>query len=82
MLDSFESSKQVSLLALNDGLGPYFTKTPLRKHKRKSRKWLRRSMICVEIGELYEAEQDFPQAIVYLERAADLFYSEEVTSAS
>ncbi|PIA36887.1 hypothetical protein AQUCO_03200092v1 [Aquilegia coerulea] len=35
-----------------------------------------------EIGELYEAEQDFPQAIVYLERAADLFQSEEVTTSA
>ncbi|KAF7132795.1 hypothetical protein RHSIM_Rhsim09G0182300 [Rhododendron simsii] len=32
-----------------------------------------------EIAKLYEAEQNFDQAIVYYERAADLFHSEEET---
>ncbi|KAF9620236.1 hypothetical protein IFM89_010971, partial [Coptis chinensis] len=35
-----------------------------------------------EIGELYETEQDLLQAIAYLERAADLFSSEEVTTSA
>ncbi|CAK9167927.1 unnamed protein product [Ilex paraguariensis] len=34
------------------------------------------------IGELYEQEQNFEMAIVYFERSADLFQSEEVTTSS
>ncbi|KAG8377095.1 hypothetical protein BUALT_Bualt09G0132700 [Buddleja alternifolia] len=38
---------------------------------------------CKEIGELYEQEHNFDQAITYFERSADLFQTEEVsTSAS
>lgn len=35
-----------------------------------------------EIAELYEQEQNFEQAIVYYEKAADLFQSEEVTTSA
>ncbi|XP_052196374.1 alpha-soluble NSF attachment protein-like [Diospyros lotus] len=35
-----------------------------------------------EIAELYEGEQNFEQSIVYYERAADLFQSEEVTTTA
>lgn len=35
-----------------------------------------------DIGELYEAEQNFSQAMVYFGRAADLFSSEEVTTSA
>ncbi|XP_059668106.1 alpha-soluble NSF attachment protein-like [Cornus florida] len=35
---------------------------------------------CKEIGELFEVEQNFEQAIVYFERSAELFESEEATS--
>ncbi|XP_047953704.1 alpha-soluble NSF attachment protein-like, partial [Salvia hispanica] len=35
-----------------------------------------------EIAELYEQEQNFEQAIVYYERAADLFQSEDVTTSA
>ena len=35
-----------------------------------------------ELGELYEQEQDLGKAIDYLERAADLFQSEEVTTSA
>ncbi|XP_059649295.1 alpha-soluble NSF attachment protein-like isoform X2 [Cornus florida] len=35
-----------------------------------------------EIAELYEAEQNFEQAIVYFEKAADLFQSEDVTTSA
>ncbi|KAA8534009.1 hypothetical protein F0562_031526 [Nyssa sinensis] len=35
-----------------------------------------------EIAELYEAEQNFEQAIVYYEKAADLFQSEDVTTSA
>ncbi|MCL7022233.1 hypothetical protein MKW94_002264 [Papaver nudicaule] len=37
---------------------------------------------CKEIGELYEVEQNFEQSIVYFERAADLFQSEEVSTSA
>ncbi|RWR78999.1 alpha-soluble NSF attachment protein [Cinnamomum micranthum f. kanehirae] len=37
---------------------------------------------CKEIGELYEAEQNFEQSINFFERAADLFQSEEVTTSA
>ncbi|XP_073001196.1 alpha-soluble NSF attachment protein-like [Typha latifolia] len=37
---------------------------------------------CKELGELYEQEQDLEKAIDYLERAADLFQSEEVTTSA
>ncbi|KAF9603075.1 hypothetical protein IFM89_033800 [Coptis chinensis] len=37
------------------------------------------SLSVMEIGELYETEQDLLQPIAYLERAADIFSSEEVT---
>ncbi|OVA17228.1 NSF attachment protein [Macleaya cordata] len=37
---------------------------------------------CKEIGELYEVEQNFEQAILYFERSADLFQSEEVTTSA
>nr|XP_010929760.1 alpha-soluble NSF attachment protein [Elaeis guineensis] len=37
---------------------------------------------CKELGELYEQEQDLGKAIDYLERAADLFQSEEVTTSA
>ncbi|KAK1307544.1 hypothetical protein QJS10_CPA09g01674 [Acorus calamus] len=37
---------------------------------------------CKEIGELYEAEQNFENAIDYFERSADLFQSEEVTTTA
>ncbi|CAN6479132.1 unnamed protein product [Victoria cruziana] len=37
---------------------------------------------CKEIGELYENDQNLEQAIVYFERAADLFQSEEVTTSA
>ncbi|KAG9448868.1 hypothetical protein H6P81_008833 [Aristolochia fimbriata] len=37
---------------------------------------------CKEIGELYEQEQNFEQAMNFLERAADLFQSEEVTTSA
>ncbi|XP_074585193.1 alpha-soluble NSF attachment protein-like [Curcuma longa] len=37
---------------------------------------------CKELGELYEQEQDLEKAIVYFERAADLFQSEEVTTSA
>ncbi|XP_043724072.1 alpha-soluble NSF attachment protein 2-like [Telopea speciosissima] len=37
---------------------------------------------CKEIGELYEQEQDFEQAIVFYEQAADLFESEESTTSA
>ncbi|KAF8402540.1 hypothetical protein HHK36_010625 [Tetracentron sinense] len=37
---------------------------------------------CKEIGELYELEHNFERAIVYFERSADLFQSEEVTSSA
>ncbi|KAH7840991.1 hypothetical protein Vadar_024250 [Vaccinium darrowii] len=40
-------------------------------------------LLVQEIAELYEAEQNFHQAIVYYERAADLFHcEEEKTSAN
>ncbi|KAG5533588.1 hypothetical protein RHGRI_027690 [Rhododendron griersonianum] len=35
-----------------------------------------------DIAELYEAEHNFEKAIVYYERAADLFQSEEVTTSA
>ncbi|KAI3983192.1 hypothetical protein MKX01_039683, partial [Papaver californicum] len=35
-----------------------------------------------EIGELYEVEQNFEKSIVYFERAADLFQSEEVNTSA
>ncbi|XP_059627919.1 alpha-soluble NSF attachment protein-like [Cornus florida] len=35
-----------------------------------------------EIAELYEAEHNFEQAIVYFEKAADLFQSEDVTTSA
>lgn len=35
-----------------------------------------------EIAELYEQEQNLEQAIVYYEKAADLFQSEEVTTSA
>ncbi|KAG9457016.1 hypothetical protein H6P81_001524 [Aristolochia fimbriata] len=35
-----------------------------------------------EIGELYEQEQNFEQAMIFLERAADLFQSEEVNTSA
>ncbi|XP_058182976.1 alpha-soluble NSF attachment protein-like isoform X2 [Rhododendron vialii] len=42
--------------------------------------WLHESAVKYqEIAKLYEAEQNFDQAIVYYERAADLFHSEENT---
>ena len=45
--------------------------------------WLRSSLSHVqEIAELYEGEQNFEQSIVYYERAADLFQSEEVTTTA
>ncbi|OVA12681.1 NSF attachment protein [Macleaya cordata] len=37
---------------------------------------------CKEIGELCENEQNFEQAIVYFERSADLFQSEEVNTSA
>ncbi|XP_068647550.1 alpha-soluble NSF attachment protein-like [Aristolochia californica] len=37
---------------------------------------------CKEIGELYEKEQNFEQAMNFLERAADLFQSEEVNTSA
>ncbi|KAG6509750.1 alpha-soluble NSF attachment protein-like [Zingiber officinale] len=37
---------------------------------------------CKELGELYEQAQDLEKAIVYFERAADLFQSEEVTTSA
>ncbi|KAI3987216.1 hypothetical protein MKX01_031700 [Papaver californicum] len=37
---------------------------------------------CKEIGELYEVEQNFEKSIVYFERAADLFQSEEVNTSA
>ncbi|XP_068652169.1 alpha-soluble NSF attachment protein 2-like [Aristolochia californica] len=37
---------------------------------------------CKEIGELFEQEQNFEQAMNFLERAADLFQSEEVTTSA
>lgn len=37
---------------------------------------------CKEIGEIYEQEQDLEKAMDYLERAADLFQSEEVTTSA
>ncbi|XP_077216047.1 alpha-soluble NSF attachment protein 2-like [Tasmannia lanceolata] len=37
---------------------------------------------CKEIGELYEAEQDFEKAMDFFERSADLFQSEEVTTSA
>lgn len=39
--------------------------------------------ICMqEIAELYEQEQNLEQSIVYYERAADLFQSEDVNSTA
>ena len=35
-----------------------------------------------EIAELYESNQSFEKAIVYYERAADLYHSEDVTSTA
>ncbi|KAK9290534.1 hypothetical protein L1049_008704 [Liquidambar formosana] len=35
-----------------------------------------------EIGELYELEQNFEQAIVYFEQSAELFQNEEVTTSA
>lgn len=35
-----------------------------------------------EIGEIYEADQDLEQAITYLEKSADLFQSEEVSTSA
>lgn len=35
-----------------------------------------------DIGELYEQEKNIEQAIVYYERSADLFQSEEVTTSA
>ncbi|KAI8540175.1 hypothetical protein RHMOL_Rhmol09G0241500 [Rhododendron molle] len=44
--------------------------------------WLHESAVKYEeIAKLYEAEQNFDQAIVYYERAADLFHSEEMTGS-
>ncbi|KAL3536587.1 hypothetical protein ACH5RR_005048 [Cinchona calisaya] len=37
---------------------------------------------CKEIGELYEQKQDIDQAVVYFQRAADLFHAEEVTTSA
>ncbi|XP_068641884.1 alpha-soluble NSF attachment protein-like [Aristolochia californica] len=37
---------------------------------------------CKEIGDLYEQEQNFEHAMTFLERAADLFQSEEVTTSA
>ncbi|KAG0497419.1 hypothetical protein HPP92_002110 [Vanilla planifolia] len=37
---------------------------------------------CKELGESYELQQDFRKAIDYLERVADLFENEEVTSSA
>ncbi|KAL2500407.1 Alpha-soluble NSF attachment protein 2 [Forsythia ovata] len=37
---------------------------------------------CKEIGELYEKQENFDQAIVYFERSADLFQTEEVTTSA
>ncbi|KAF8397169.1 hypothetical protein HHK36_016076 [Tetracentron sinense] len=37
---------------------------------------------CKEIGELYELEQNIQQSIVFFERSADLFESEEVTTSA
>ncbi|XP_031477942.1 alpha-soluble NSF attachment protein 2-like [Nymphaea colorata] len=37
---------------------------------------------CKEIGEIYEADQDLEQAIAYLEKSADLFHSEEVSTSA
>ncbi|GAB4856277.1 hypothetical protein Ancab_014205 [Ancistrocladus abbreviatus] len=37
---------------------------------------------CKDIGELYEQEQNLEQAIVYNERAAELFQGEEVTTSA
>ena len=39
-------------------------------------------LIVQEIAELCESEHNFEQAIVYYERAADLFESEEVMSSA
>lgn len=39
-------------------------------------------LLVQDIAELYEAEHNFEQAIVYYERAADLFQSEEVTTSA
>lgn len=35
-----------------------------------------------EIAELYELEQNFEQAIIYFEKAADIYQSEEATTAA
>lgn len=45
--------------------------------------WRKYGTLCVwqEIAELYEQEQNLEQAIIYYERAADLFESEDVTSS-
>ncbi|XP_028080019.1 alpha-soluble NSF attachment protein-like isoform X5 [Camellia sinensis] len=37
---------------------------------------------CKEIGELYELEKNYKQAIVYFERSAELFQGEEVTTSA
>ncbi|KAF6174071.1 hypothetical protein GIB67_020253 [Kingdonia uniflora] len=37
---------------------------------------------CKEIGELYDTEHNFEQSIVFFERSADLFQSEEVTTSA
>lgn len=35
-----------------------------------------------EIAELHELEQNFEQAIIYFEKAADIFQGEEVTTSA
>lgn len=39
-------------------------------------------VLIQEIGELYEQEENLEQAIVFQERAADLFQSEEGTTSA
>lgn len=39
-------------------------------------------LLVQEINKLYEAKQNFKQAIVYYEEATDLFQSEDVTASA
>lgn len=44
--------------------------------------WLVTFFKIQEIAELYESEQNLEQAIVYYEKSADFFQSEEVTTSA
>lgn len=39
-------------------------------------------LFCQEIAELYESEQNIDRAIVFFEKAADMFLNEEVTTSA